>query len=238
MSRLCRRLLCGGAIAALLLLFAACREAPQPALDPQALFPVEQNGQWGYVTGTGRLAIAPQFDRAYRFVDNRALVRTDERFGFIDTTGAVVIPARYAAAGHFSNGRAPVRPDSLWGFVDRAGDLAIPPRFGLSAQAGGVFGATGRGEADTVLVPPAVGEAPYFAEGRARIRTDGAWGFIDRSGAVVVPPRYTRAWSFRDGRARVRLADGRMGYVTPAGALVWPSGAGNAPRRAAVHTVP
>jgi len=222
MARLPRRLLYCGLLAVLLLALPACREAPQPALDPQALFPVEENGQWGYVTATGRLAIAPQFDRAYPFVDNRALVRTNGRFGFIDTTGSVVIRPQYSAAGPFSDGRAPVRPDSLWGFIDRAGAFAIAPRFGLAAQLDTALAPSRPRTTDTVLVPPDFAAGRYFAEGRARIRTAGRWGYIDESGSVIIPPRFERAWPFRNGRARVRLADGRMGYVTPTGPLAWP----------------
>jgi hypothetical protein len=231
MARLPRHLLYCGPLAVLLLALPACREAPQPALDPQSLFPVEKNEQWGYVTATGRLAIAPEFDRAYHFVDNRALVRTNGRFGFIDTTGSPVIRPQYSAAGHFSNGRAPVRPDSLWGFIDRSGAFTIEPRFGLAGQPAP---APSRPRAtDTVLVPPAFAAGRYFAEGRARIRTPEGWGFIDERGSVVIPPRFERAWPFRNGRARVRLADGRMGYVTPTGTLAWPPDSEGTPARTA-----
>ena len=240
MARLPRRLLYCGPLAILLLVLPACREAPQPALDPQALFPVEENGQWGYVTATGRLAIAPQFDRAYRFVDNRALIRTNGRFGFIDTTGSAVIPPEYAGAGSFSEGLAPVRQDSLWGFIDRAGTMVIQPRFGLDTGTRALVSPdSGRRPrspdgADTLLVPSGSTEGPYFAEGLARIRTHGTWGYIDRSGSVVIPLRFAQAWPFRNGRARVRLSDGRMGYVTPTGALAWPAAPNTASSRTTV----
>ena len=226
MSRFCRRLLLLGGLAALLIGVSACREAPQPALNPQALFPVEVNDQWGYVTATGRLAITPQFERAYRFVDNRARIRSNGRFGFIDTTGSVVVRPAYSAAGQFSDGLAPVRPDSLWGFIDRTGTLVVEPRFGLDKRAQGVAPPgtaqqSGPSQVDTLLVPSS--EQRYFSAGRARIRTDGAWGFISRRGAVTIAPRFAHAGPFRNGRAQVRLDDGRMGYVTPAGSLVWPT---------------
>jgi hypothetical protein len=218
----------------------ACREAPQPALDdpsgtPNALFPVEQNDRWGYITRDGRLAIEPQYDRAYRFVDNRALIRRDGRFGFIDTTGSTVIPAEYADAWHFSEGLAPVQRDSLWGFIDRSGDMAVDPQFNLAPSVveetqhnptyrrTRIDGQVGYRNAEgSLVIPPAFDQAWYFSEGRARIRTDGKWGYIDRSGEVVVPPRFEQAWDVRNGLARVRLPDGRMGYVTRAGTLVWP----------------
>jgi hypothetical protein len=220
-------------LAATLALATACREVSQPALDngvrPDVLVPVEQDGAWGYARGDGTLAIAPRFERAGRFVEGRALIRQDGRYGFIDTTGTAVIPPTYAAARPFSGGRAPVRPDSLWGFVDRAGTMVIEPRFrwaarpavdSLSPAAPDSLG-PGPEAAGPTLVPPA-GPTAYFSEGRARIRRDGRWGFIDRAGEVVIPPRFARAGSFRDGLARVRFADGQTGYVTRDGTVVWP----------------
>jgi hypothetical protein len=211
----------------------ACREVSQPALDAgrrsDVLVPVRQDGAWGYATGAGTLAIAPQFERAHRFVEGRALIRQDGRYGFIDTSGAAVIPPTYAAARPFSEGLAPVRPDSLWGFVDRAGRMVIEPRFRWAAGAPGhalVAGGpdslapSSKGTGPT-LVPPA-GPTAYFSEGRARVRRDGRWGFVDRSGTLVIPPRFARARDFRDGLARVRFVDGPTGYVTRDGAVVWP----------------
>lgn len=125
-----RLLLCTG----LVLVGSACRDAPQPALDdkstgPKTLLPVEKTDQWGYATRYGRLIIEPQFEKAHRFVDNRALIRLEGKFGFIDTTGSVVISPTYTNARSFTEGFAPVRPDSLWGYVNRSGRLVIQPRF-------------------------------------------------------------------------------------------------------------
>lgn len=211
----------------------ACREVSQPALDaggpPDVLVPVQQNGAWGYATGSGTLAIAPQFERAYRFVEGRALVRRDGRYGFLDTSGTAVIPPIYAAARSFSEGLAPVRPDSLWGFVDREGRMVIDPRFRWASRAPGDSlptvapdaPAPARDASGLTLVPP-VGPTSYFSEGRARVRRNGRWGFVDRTGELVIPPRFARAGTFHDGLARVRFADGQAGYVARDGAVVWP----------------
>lgn len=220
-------------LAVVLLIATACREVSQPALDagegPDVLVPVEQNGAWGYTTGSEPLAIAPRFERAYRFVEGRALIRQNGRYGFIDTSGTAVIPPTHAAARPFSEGLAPVRPDSLWGFVDREGRMVIEPRFRWAARASADSLPTvtpdapgsARASSGLTLVPP-VGPTSYFSEGRARVRRDGRWGFVDRAGEPVIPPRFARAWDFRDGLARVRFSDGQTGYVTRDGRVVWP----------------
>ena len=150
-------------IVVLLLSLAGCREVSQPALDASGpLFPIEQEDEWGYMTREGTPAIPPQFDRAYRFVDNRALVRQNGQYGFINTNGTAVIPPSYAAAGPFSEGLAPVRPDSLWGFIDRDGDVVIPPQFATAGT---------------------------FRDGLARVTLqNGEMGYITLNGTHVRPP--------------------------------------------------
>lgn len=214
---------------AVLLLVAACREVSQPALDTtggsEILVPVEREGAWGYSTGNGRIAIEPTYERAYRFVNDRALVRRDGAYGFIDANGTLVIPATFAEAGPFSDGLAPVRPDSLWGFIDRTGTMVVEPQFHLSPSA------LDRGPAVDPLpavdsIGPTLIPSPrppsYFSENRARIRRDGQWGYVDRTGTTVIPPRFARAGAFRDGLARVEFVDGATGYVRPDGTVVWP----------------
>ena len=44
----------------------------------------------------------------------------------------------------------------------------------------------------------------HYADGRAVVRRDSLYGFINRSGAEVIPCRYTKAYSFNDGIAMVR----------------------------------
>jgi len=222
-------------LAAAVLAGVGCRDVSQPALDDRAdpgpLFPVEQHDEWGYVTRTGSLAVEPQFDRAYRFVGNRALVRQNGRFGYVDPSGAIVVPPTFAAAHSFSDELAPVRPDSLWGFIDRTGTLVIPPQFQFAPPTpDGPSGASSLfpNAEDSVatplpaFVPPTPSVPQYFSENRARIRTADGWGYLNREGIIVIAPRFAWAGDFFRGRARVHLDDGRIGYVRPDGGLVWP----------------
>ena len=200
-----------------------------------ALFPVPTDSAWGYINRDGTLVIEPQFDRAWRFTNGRALIRDGTRFGYIDTTGAVVIEPRFADAWHFSEGLAPVQTDSLWGFINRSGALVVDPQFDLVPgvledhpsdgpyRRANVNGRYGFRDANGDLTIEAQFEqAWHFSEGRARVKQDGRWGFIDRSGTVVIAPRFKQAWDVRNGLARVVLDDGTVGYVDRNGTLVWP----------------
>jgi hypothetical protein len=188
---------------------------------------VEQNDEWGYITRSGDLAIEPQFERAYRFFEGRALVRENGTYGFIDTSGAYAVPPSYAAAGPFSGGIAPVRPDSLWGFIDRSGTMVIAPQFAMAAHDlvsdsnfTEMVPFPQRAEPPRFVLPEAV--PSYFSENYARVRQDGSWGFLDRRGTLAIPPQFSAAGSFRNGLARVQFRSGDIGYVTPDGTRIWP----------------
>lgn len=219
-------------VAAVVLGTAACRKVSQPALDEplaeRALFPVQVDGDWGYMTRDGEMALRPRFDRAYRFVNGRALIRQGDRYGFADTSGSVVIPPSFARAWHFSKGMAPVRRDSLWGFIDRSGTMVVRPTFTRIAgipekgRPPPLDETASTADVSALLVPPPHTPPPYFSQRRTRIRTDDGWGYADRQGRVRIVPRFAQAWAFRDGLARVRFDEHEMGYVAHDGSVVWP----------------
>jgi hypothetical protein len=44
-----------------------------------------------------------------------------------------------------------------------------------------------------MVIEPRFDEVKQFIEGRARVKIDGAYGFIDRSGELVIPARFADA---------------------------------------------
>lgn len=44
----------------------------------------------------------------------------------------------------------------------------------------------------------------YYSDGRAVVKRDSLYGFVDRTGAEVIPCRYEKAYTFNDGIAMVR----------------------------------
>ncbi|MDX1429513.1 MAG: WG repeat-containing protein, partial [Rhodothermales bacterium] len=99
-----------------------------------ALFPVVQNGQWGFIDATGEIVVEPRFDRAWPFSGDRALVRVGQRFGYADRHGEMAIPAIYSDAWFFSGDLAPVEKDDKWVYIDRSGGVAVEPEFRLEAS--------------------------------------------------------------------------------------------------------
>jgi hypothetical protein len=77
--------------------------AMQDALGfSNGLAPVQVNGQWGFMDGAGKLAIAAQYDRAGNFSAGRAPVKVGGKWGYINRSGAVVIKPQFDEAYGFS----------------------------------------------------------------------------------------------------------------------------------------
>lgn len=80
------------------------------SLQPAA---VCQNGIWGYVSQTGDMVIAPQYDQAESFACDLAPVQIDGKWGYIDQENRIRILAEFNEAKSFSpNGSASVRKNS------------------------------------------------------------------------------------------------------------------------------
>jgi len=216
----------------------ACRPAtdsddPVATAQTAQLYPILEEGSWGFMNHDGHLVVGPDFDAAWPFSEGRALVRKDGRYGYIDATGEVVIPLAYNDAWYFSNGLAPVLNDTTWSFIDPQGIVVESDVFGINPGAdgadlemveldrvriGSLYGF--RNAAGQVVIDPQFEQAWYFVDGLARVRLKGKWGFIDRSGAMVIDPTFDVAWDFDQGLARVKVGDG-YGYVNKAGDFVW-----------------
>ena len=63
--------------------------------------------------------------------------------------------------------------------------------------------------------------ASQFHEGFAAIKTQGKWGFIDKSGDTVIKPQFESVKNFSDSMAAVRQ-NGKWGYINNKGLVVVP----------------
>ncbi|HYG79521.1 MAG TPA: WG repeat-containing protein, partial [Pyrinomonadaceae bacterium] len=167
--------------------------------DAPKLFPVRQDGKWGYINSAGQVVIAPQFDDAWDFSDGLAYVRTGGRRGVIDQTGNIVVDLQQVDfAGRFSEGLAPVQTggqNPRRGFIDNAGKLVIAPQF------------------DAV---------ESFREGLAVVMVERKYGFVDKAGRVVIKPQFEKAYPFHDGLALV-IINNKHGFIDRKGKVVIPA---------------
>lgn len=179
-----------------------------------------------------RAPLQPAFPWVGRFEEGVAPFAAPEGFGFRDSSGRLICGPRFAHACGFSEGRAPVHEGGKWGYLDVSGNLAVPAvhdwagpfRDGRAAvSSGGRFRFIDT--AGNPVGPLDFSDARPFSGGFAAVRfgnaEDGAWGFIDRDGALAIPPGFADVpTGFSGGLAAVVLGGDhgrRMGFIDTTG---------------------
>ncbi len=69
--------------------------------DP-ILVPYKKGALWGYADTTGKILIAPEYNKVEFFSEGKAIVTKNEKLGFINTKGEVIIPVEF---DHFAEPR-------------------------------------------------------------------------------------------------------------------------------------
>jgi len=205
--------------------------APEDAPRGGPLFRVLQGGKWGYIDGSGRMAIEPRFQRAGDFSDGLAAAQLDGRQGYVDETGRMVLvpdwPPVDPVHRRFANGLAAVRVGQRFGFMDRTGRLAIPPRFtsvddfseGLAMACDESTCAWIAASGKAVVGPGFMSGTPahngviaaYMAMGMSRKKV-----WLMRADGQRIPGEFEDAGNLAEGLIPVRLG-GEWGYADEQG---------------------
>ena len=168
---------------------------------------VNEIGKWGYIDTTGEQIIPFQYDLAYNFTEERALVGVtvngDYKYSFIDVKGNLYGDWNYTEASPYNNGYALVRffIDALnlsWGYVDKNGNFSPP----ISCS-----------------------EARGFNGGFAAVKKLNGWGFVNKNFKETVKGQYTAVSTFNEGLCAVALGKDSMqrwGYINSQGQQVTP----------------
>lgn len=185
----------------------------------EMLYPIREDGKWGYVDKDGKVVVKPKYDVASIVPEGDYeayyIVGIDGKYGFMDNSGKVVIDLKYDEVYYFTNdGLARVkintpRVDSSynsygsynsgkWGFIDEKGDYVVEPQYELV------------GDFHEGMAAVGTGEYPYTK-----------WGFIDKTGKMVIEPQYMGVNRFYDGVAVVWYAEDDMAYIDKTGKVLW-----------------
>lgn len=180
------------------------------------------SAKWGYVDVRGGAAIAARFDEAHPFSEGRAVVRLGKEHRLIDRKGTFVggpFGSTATCSRLVSEGMVPFVLKGKVGFLTGNGEVAIKPKYhsayGFYEGRGYVSvpkkngGGERWGHIDRVgeyVVLPSFEWTNRFFDGRAPVKVDGLYGFIDEKGSLVVPPKYKRVQPrFNEGLAWVEL---------------------------------
>lgn len=106
-------------------------------LGNDSLVSFDDGRKWGFFSKlTGKVIIAPKYDRAYKFSDGLACVAEDGLVKFIDATGQVVIDTKmtykpdrcdYVFMGGYYI--APTEDGKYYGMMDRTGKIVVPKEY-------------------------------------------------------------------------------------------------------------
>jgi hypothetical protein len=222
----------------LLVAFALSAHAQRAGAKSVRLYPVERNGLYGYINGSGQVIIKPRFDEARTFSEGLAAVLVGDKWGYIDETGKFAIKPRYFSAGPFKEGLAAVGAYfasgpvdgrvGTYGYIDRVGALVVKPQFGVAFSFVGGAARVQTSEYKNGYIDRA-GRILFlhdwlteeFSDGLALFKTHGNMpgsktGYLDKSGKVAISPRYDWGETFAEGVACVSQ-NGKAGFIDTKG---------------------
>ncbi|MBI5217739.1 MAG: WG repeat-containing protein [Bacteroidia bacterium] len=185
----------------------------QKTIEEKILYPVKQEGYWGYIDSKGKPVIPCIYELAFDFSDGLAAIIKKKLLGYINQKGTVVIKPQYTTAGTFSEGYAAVgkttrKKGELFSVIDKAGK---------------------------VITNDTYDEIRSCREGMFAAKKNDLWGFIDVTGKVTIPIQYKSAGDFSEGLAWVEIekreppfyiSDSRQngrGYIDKTGKIVIPA---------------
>lgn len=162
----------------------------------QVLYPIEENGLWGFINDTGKRIIPPAFHAVgCCFSDGLVPARKDGLYGYINKIGVFMIPPKFDYATGFEEGLAIAWIKDKPYFIDKNGNILFEHDFA---------------------------ELSYFGGNRlAKVEAKSGYkyGMIDQNGNLVVDTIYSRIYDFVEGRAIVHGAYNKEKNETPVGVI-------------------
>jgi hypothetical protein len=202
-----------------------CGQPVDVAGDP--LYPMPQDGEWGYVDRDGEWRIMPQWDRVEEFHEGRANVGGQYAWGIIDREGDYVVPQEFEGASVSTIGEerwatSPFAPYSEGCTVANIFTDRSQPTFFIDSDGTTYW----REERPEALRSRDIRAFGMFSEGLAWFRQDATpddlYGWIDPTGSVVIEAEYSDAGDFSGGLAPASVGDGLAGFISNDGQLQLP----------------
>ena len=155
----------------------------------------KNNEKWGFLNTKGEVTYLAGVTLLSEFHDGLAMFHRgsgkDDRAGYLDTNFKIVIEPQFKYAGHFTEGLARVTEmDGSEHYVDKTGRKVFE---GIN---GGIF-----------------------QDGKAVLKQNGRYGYINRDGKTIVEPQFDGADHFRENFAGVKVGE-KWGFVDETGKMV------------------
>jgi hypothetical protein len=179
------------------------------------LYPIIQNGKYGFIRRDGSVAIPPQYQAATGFSEGLARVQRENRWGFINLAGEIVIEPTFTSCRPFAHGLAAVKDGDANLYIDTTGKVVIRNEFyrcdsfeGDLAPVmpdmrskGAFIDRTGK-----IVLEGRNYLISHLSEGLINCPEKGKWGFCNIRGEFEISPQFVFAYPFREGLAAVAPA--------------------------------
>ncbi|MBQ5779006.1 MAG: WG repeat-containing protein [Paludibacteraceae bacterium] len=181
------------------------------------------------------VAIPAEYESAFAYREDRALVKKNGLFGYLNKAGKIQIPLIYQEARSFANGLAAVKLEK-WGYIDVDGNTVIAMLFDEAKS----FQKTEKGLVAFVLSDGKWGlvdslgtfpigfpfeydeyQSPSIAEDLICAKKNGVWGYFSLSGKEQIKCAYDVALPFQENIAAVQK-DGKWGFINKKGKIIIP----------------
>lgn len=146
------------------------KEFYEVAFKDRNLMPFKKDNKSGFVDiNTGKVAIAPQFDKTYWFWDGACIVMVDKKWGAIDTKGNFILKPQFeqlSGIARKDGELVPAKMNNKWGFINKAGRFVIEPQFDAVERGFDTYNTL------------------------SSVKIGNKWGFIDKTGKFVIEPKF------------------------------------------------
>lgn len=176
-------------------------------------------GEWGYVDTTGKIAIAPQYSFALPFQSGIGLVEKNGKWGAVDLNEKQLIACVYDGIFVHSIGNAVglqvYSAQQQFGLIDTLGKIKMPSLYdAIGQQSQGYIAVRKNGfwgfvdDQGKEVIPCTYKSVKPFCEGFAAVQLGQKWGYIDCKNKVCIDFQYKDAGNFVSGRAWVKVGAG------------------------------
>jgi len=158
--------------------------------------------KFGYIDGSGKIVVKPQFESVGYFVDGLAWAKTgDDKVGYISKSGEWVIKPQFSVGKEFdhSTGLARIKTGDTWGYVNKSGEVLnvkdtetwgdFSDGLAEGKKGGKVGFYNDKGE---WTIQPQFEGTRAFKNGYAAAKKGDKWGMIDKTGSWVIEPTFER----------------------------------------------
>lgn len=160
------------------------------------LYPIRENGLYGYIDSVGNRIIEPEFLWVSTFHNGLAMAVVDTIYRVVPDSMAYEVGERDTIINVY-------RMYAKYGYIDRSGKLVIEPKFVSYVNMNEIGDVTNdMDDCSNALYRHS------FRNGRAMFCDTTTWrdGYIDTNGNVAIQPKYYYSEPFSDGVAVVRDA--------------------------------